>query len=164
MRPLRIPSAAGGQRDEARAGPARRECAGLPGAASIGMLQAAVQGSPRLQAQRALQRQADAATAPRVIQREKKTVDGVEVDVGGGYTNWEGWHINWRLGSKKGGQEQYHLTSQDRTQHYFFVLGPDGPEDTKPPAKLVPKGTSGGISQAPAEVRDFVMKNYRALM
>lgn len=164
MRPLRIPSAPRGQRDEARAGPAQRHRAGLPGTASMAALQAAVQGSPRLQPQRALQRMADAATAQRVIQREKKTVDGVEVDVGGGYTNWEGWHINWRLGSKKGGREQYHLTSQDRTQHYFFVLGTDGPEDTKPPAKLVPKGISGGISKAPSEVRDFVMRNYRDLM
>ncbi len=104
----------------------------------------------------------------RVIQAEKKTVAGVEVDIGGGYTNWEGWHINWRLGSKKGGHEQYHLTSQDRTQHYFFIIDGDTLEDTKPPAKLTPKKKKGhivgGLSDAPPGVQDFVRTNFRKLM
>ncbi len=92
-----------------------------------------------------------------VIQAEKKTVGGIEVDTDAGYTNWEGWHINWRLGSKKGGFEQYHLTSQDRTQHYFFIINGDELEDTKPPAKLVPKrGTQGGLSKAPKDVQQFI--------
>jgi hypothetical protein len=92
-----------------------------------------------------------------VIQAEKKIVNGVEVDTDGGYTNWEGWHINWKLGSKKDGFEQFHLTSQDRTQHYFFIINGTELEDTKPPAKLVPKrGTHGGLSKAPKDVQQFV--------
>jgi hypothetical protein len=100
-----------------------------------------------------------------VIQMEPKMVDGVEVDVGGGYTNWEGWHINWRLGSKKKGFEQYHLTSQDRTQHYFFIVNGSELEDTNPPSKLVPKrGTHGGLSKAPQAVQQFIRNNINELM
>jgi len=101
-----------------------------------------------------------------LIQREVKTVDDVEVDVGGGYTNWEGWHINWRLGGQdKHGNEQYHLTSEDRSQHYFFIINGDDVEDTKPKAHFVPKkGTHGGISKAPASVQAFVRRNIRQLM
>lgn len=100
-----------------------------------------------------------------LMQREKKVVAGVDVDTDAGYTNWEGWHINWRLGSKKNGAEQYHLTSQDRTQHYFFIINGSDLEDTKPPAKLVPKrGTSGGLSSAPKSVQDFIRTNINELL
>jgi hypothetical protein len=103
-----------------------------------------------------------------VIQAQKKTVGGVEVDVGGGYTNWDGWHINWVLGSKKKGFEQYHLTSQDRTQHYFFIINGDDLEDTKPPQEFVPKKKKGhvigGLSIAPAGVQTFVRTYISQLM
>ena len=106
------------------------------------------------------------AAHSRVIQREEKTVGGVEVDVGHGYTSWEGWHINWTLGGQdKRGNEQYHLTSEDRSQHYFFIIDGDDLEDTKPKADFVPKrGKHGGISSAPSDVQAFVRNNIRDLM
>jgi hypothetical protein len=100
-----------------------------------------------------------------VVQRDKRVVAGVDVDTDGGYTNWEGWHINWRLGSKKDGFEQYHLTSQDRTQHYFFIIDGGELKDTKPPGKLKPKrGTVGGLSAAPSAVQTFVRTNIDQLL